>query len=196
MLGVIECNRFALHDGGDHTIIVGEVEAGARRRPERRCSTIAAATHSWSVSRCAAILTPPRRRGVEILDSPDVDPEVVTRSLADVARANALFGGSQLGARRAQGRSRGPAALAQRCSMSEPDSATSRAAPESCAAEKGIELTTVGLDSALELAPRQQTRRRASRCVATRCILPFADRSIDIVDVLPGAAPLRRRRRG
>jgi flavin reductase (DIM6/NTAB) family NADH-FMN oxidoreductase RutF len=28
VLGVIECSRFALHDGGDHTIIVGEVEAG------------------------------------------------------------------------------------------------------------------------------------------------------------------------
>jgi flavin reductase (DIM6/NTAB) family NADH-FMN oxidoreductase RutF len=28
VLGVIECNRFSLHDGGDHTIIVGEVEAG------------------------------------------------------------------------------------------------------------------------------------------------------------------------
>ena len=27
-LAVIECNRSALHDGGDHTIIVGEVEAG------------------------------------------------------------------------------------------------------------------------------------------------------------------------
>ena len=39
------------------------------------------------------LLTPPRRRGVEILDSPDIDPAIVTRSLADVARANALFGG-------------------------------------------------------------------------------------------------------
>ena len=28
VLAVIECNRYALHDGGDHTIIVGEVEAG------------------------------------------------------------------------------------------------------------------------------------------------------------------------
>jgi len=27
VLGVIECNRFALDDAGDHTIIVGEVEA-------------------------------------------------------------------------------------------------------------------------------------------------------------------------
>jgi len=28
VLGVIECKRVALHDAGDHTIIVGEVEAG------------------------------------------------------------------------------------------------------------------------------------------------------------------------
>jgi len=28
VLGVIECSRFALHDAGDHTIIVGEVETG------------------------------------------------------------------------------------------------------------------------------------------------------------------------
>ncbi len=28
VLGVIECKKFGLHDAGDHTIIVGEVEAG------------------------------------------------------------------------------------------------------------------------------------------------------------------------
>jgi flavin reductase (DIM6/NTAB) family NADH-FMN oxidoreductase RutF len=28
VLAVIECNKFALHDAGDHTLIVGEVEAG------------------------------------------------------------------------------------------------------------------------------------------------------------------------
>ena len=27
VLGVLECRHFALHDGGDHTIILGEVEA-------------------------------------------------------------------------------------------------------------------------------------------------------------------------
>ena len=27
VLGVLECSRFAMHDGGDHTIILGEVEA-------------------------------------------------------------------------------------------------------------------------------------------------------------------------
>ena len=28
VLAIIECRRFAMHDAGDHTIIVGEVEAG------------------------------------------------------------------------------------------------------------------------------------------------------------------------
>ena len=39
------------------------------------------------------MLTPARRRGVEILDEADVDPTVVVRSLGDVVRSNALFGG-------------------------------------------------------------------------------------------------------
>lgn len=39
-------------------------------------------------------MTPRRRRGVEILDGPDVPPEVRRRSLGDVARSNALFGGT------------------------------------------------------------------------------------------------------
>lgn len=38
-------------------------------------------------------LVPSRRRGREILDDPATDAMVVRRSLADVARANALFGG-------------------------------------------------------------------------------------------------------
>lgn len=40
-------------------------------------------------------LVPPRRRGVEHLDAPDVDPALVARSLRDVALANALFGGTR-----------------------------------------------------------------------------------------------------
>jgi flavin reductase (DIM6/NTAB) family NADH-FMN oxidoreductase RutF len=28
VLAVIECNRVSLLDGGDHTIVIGEVEAG------------------------------------------------------------------------------------------------------------------------------------------------------------------------
>ncbi|MFN2399080.1 MAG: methyltransferase domain-containing protein [Gemmatimonadaceae bacterium] len=39
-------------------------------------------------------MTPRRRRGVEILDGPEVPPEVRRRSLGDVARSNTLFGGT------------------------------------------------------------------------------------------------------
>ncbi len=41
------------------------------------------------------LITPPRRRGVEYLDAPNVDPRLVRRSLADVALANSLFGGTR-----------------------------------------------------------------------------------------------------
>ena len=41
------------------------------------------------------LITPPRRRSFEYLDAPNVDPKLVRRSLADVALANALFGGTR-----------------------------------------------------------------------------------------------------
>jgi len=126
-----------------------------------------------------SILTPPRRRGLEILDDPDVDPAVVTRSLADVVRANSLFGGLT-------------------AAINEFKEALNELPPEATlldvgtglgdipcrarevARQMGINLTTVGLDSALELAG-------ASRPVLTLAVcgdalrLPFADRSVDIV---------------
>jgi hypothetical protein len=37
--------------------------------------------------------TPARRRGEERIDDPALDPGVLVRSLEDVARSNALFGG-------------------------------------------------------------------------------------------------------
>src|SRR5205807_7156433 len=40
-------------------------------------------------------LTPARRRGVEILDDPATPPDVRARSMGDVARSNALFGGTR-----------------------------------------------------------------------------------------------------
>ena len=40
-----------------------------------------------------SLLTPPRKRGYEILDDPDVDDALRARSLADVARSNTMFGG-------------------------------------------------------------------------------------------------------
>jgi SAM-dependent methyltransferase len=118
-------------------------------------------------------------RGVEILDDPNVDPDLMTRSLADVARSNSLFGGVS-------------------SAIDELKEVLDELPPEATlldvgtglgdipcrarevARQNGIELTTVGLDSALELA-------RASRPVLTLAVcgdalrLPFADNSIDIV---------------
>jgi SAM-dependent methyltransferase len=125
------------------------------------------------------ILTPPRRRGIEILDSPDVDPDVKKRSLADVARANALFGGLS-------------SALTElRETMSSlPRSATlldvgtglgdipCRA--REIARQEGVDLTTIGLDSALELARASTQAVNFAVCGDARR-LPFADRSVDVV---------------
>ena len=42
-----------------------------------------------------SLLTPHRRRGVEILDDPHIDDMLRSRSLADVARSNSMFGGAR-----------------------------------------------------------------------------------------------------
>src|SRR6476646_10240391 len=102
------------------------------------------------------MLTPPRMRGMELLDQPGVDPEVVTRSLADVVRANTLFGG-------------------KRCVLAEFRSALPDLPLEAtlldvgtglgdipCGARdlaerNGIRLTTIGLDAAAVLASACRT---------------------------------------
>lgn len=125
------------------------------------------------------ILTPPRKRGTEILDLPDVDPQILTRSLADVARANALFGGTS------------SAILELKQALKEvPPTATlldvgtglgdipCRAKAVAMAA--GVELTTIGLDSAKPLASASRSSVSFSVC-ANALQLPFADNSVDIV---------------
>jgi len=126
-----------------------------------------------------ASLTPPRRRGVEILDLPDVDPQVVTRSLADVARANALFGGISSAMKEIED---ALAEVPQRATLLDVGTGLGDipCRARSFAAEKGIELTTVGLDSVLELA--RASRHAVNIAVCGNALhLPFADRSVDIV---------------
>jgi SAM-dependent methyltransferase len=126
-----------------------------------------------------ASLTPPRRRGFEILDLPDVDPKVVTRSLGDVARANALFGGISS----AMEEIKDALGDLPRCATLLDVGTGLGDIPcraRTFAAEKGIDLTTVGLDSALELA--RASRHAVSIAVCGDALdLPFADRSIDVV---------------
>ena len=126
-----------------------------------------------------SILTPPKRRGVEILDDPNVDPDVVTRSLADVVRSNSLFGGLSSAIDELKDALK---AVPRQATLLDVGTGLGDipCRAREVARQKGIDLTTVGLDSALELA-------RASRPVLTLAVcgdalrLPFADHSVDIV---------------
>ena len=126
-----------------------------------------------------SLLTPSRKRGTEILDLPDVDPKVVTRSLEDVARSNILFGGMK-------------SAIAElREALKEvPLSATlldvgsglgdipQRA--REVARQEGIDLHTIGLDSAIELSRASRDAVRSVVC-GDGLHLPFRDKSVDVV---------------
>jgi SAM-dependent methyltransferase len=126
-----------------------------------------------------SILTPPRTRGLEILDSADVDPELVTRSLADVVRSNSLFGGLSSAIDELRDALKEVPVEATLLDVGTGLGDIPCRARE-VARQMGVELTTMGLDSALELA-------RACRPVLTLAVcgdalrLPFADHSVDIV---------------
>jgi ubiquinone/menaquinone biosynthesis C-methylase UbiE len=126
-----------------------------------------------------SVLTPRRTRGLEILDDPNVDPEVVTRSLADVVRSNSLFGGMSSAIDELKEALKDLPAEATLLDVGTGLGDIPCRARE-VARQMGVELTTVGLDSALELA-------RASRSVLALAVcgdalrLPFADHSVDIV---------------
>ena len=126
-----------------------------------------------------SVLTPRRTRGIEILDDPNVDPEVVTRSLADVVRSNLLFGGMSSAINELKEALKDLPAEATLLDVGTGLGDIPCRARE-VAQKLGVDLTTMGLDSALELA-------RASRPVLTLAVcgdalrLPFADHSVDIV---------------
>ena len=125
------------------------------------------------------ILTPRRRRGAEILDSPDVDPKLVTRSLADVARANALFGGISSALDELRGALKEVPRAATLLDVGTGlGDIPCRARKE--ARRSGVELTAIGLDSAPELASASRASVDFSVC-ADALRLPFPDNSIDIV---------------
>jgi SAM-dependent methyltransferase len=126
-----------------------------------------------------ALITPPRRRSFEYLDAPGVDPRLVRRSLADVALANALFGGTravllELGLVLPE--------LSPRAKLLDVGSGVGDIAARArqLASEKGVDLSLVTIDMAETLAAASRARTgNAVRGTATA--LPFADRSVDIV---------------
>ena len=129
-------------------------------------------------------LTPARRRGEEHIDDPSLDSATTVRSLEDVARSNALFGG-----RRAV-----LAALGE--VLTEVLTQTSVAPltlldvgtgvgdipfhARRLAARRGVALDTYGVELSPVLAAASRARVGGSVC-ADAFALPFADRSIDVV---------------
>lgn len=125
------------------------------------------------------LLTPRRRRGVELLDDPLVSAEVMTRSMRDVERSNYIFGGTR-------------AALAELepALAGFPESATMldvgtgtgdiAEAARALAAHHRISLKTIGFDSS---KPLLSLHRARNDCVVigNALQLPFADKSVDIV---------------
>jgi SAM-dependent methyltransferase len=126
------------------------------------------------------VLTPSRRRGVELIDDPAIDPAVVVRSLRDVARSNTLFGG-----RRAVLRALEPMLRASRgatltlldvgAGVGDIPARASRAARR-----HGVRLHTLGVELSEPLA-RACAHHVDLSIRADAFALPLADASVDVV---------------
>ena len=126
-----------------------------------------------------ALLTPPRRRGVEYLDAPNVDPRLVRRSLADVALANALFGGTRAVLRALEEILPELTATATLLDVGSGVGDIAARARE-MARRREIDLTPITIDMAETLAVASRARTgNAVRGTATA--LPFRDDSVDVV---------------
>lgn len=126
----------------------------------------------------AGILTPPRIRGREILDDASVKPEIVVRSMRDVARANRLFGGAKSAVLELERvfRDRKTALTLLDVGTGVGDiSALAREA----ARNHGISLRTIGVDSADELL--RATRGHSDLVCSDALVLPFRDHCVDVV---------------
>jgi hypothetical protein len=124
------------------------------------------------------VLTPTRRRGIEILDDPGVDAEVRRRSIGDVTRSNRWLGG--LRAAVAELRrvlpTLGPDATLLDVGTGLADIPRDSA---SAAAARGTRLATIGVDRSWSLLSAGRTHTSQMVCADARA-LPFRDRSVDV----------------
>lgn len=125
------------------------------------------------------MLTPRRRRGIELLDDPGVAPEITARAMADVERSNVLLGGVSAALAELE-----PvfAELPRFAMLLDVGTGTADipAAARAAAARHGVTLRTIGFDISPVLIQRYRSRNDYSvRGDALR--LPFADDSVDVV---------------
>ncbi|HXD49436.1 MAG TPA: methyltransferase domain-containing protein [Gemmatimonadaceae bacterium] len=140
---------------------------------------------SWSEA-----LAPERRRGVELLDDPQIDAAVRERSIIDVTRSNRWLGGLRAAsaalrdALRDAMRSVLDETAGARRALTLLDVGTGLAdIPQSARAVAralGIELFTVGVDEASSLLVAARSAIDAGVC-ADALALPFADGAVDVV---------------
>ena len=125
------------------------------------------------------LITPPRRRGIEYLDEPGLDPRLVRRSLADVALANSLFGGTRAVLIEVADvlPELGPTATLLDVGSGIGDIAA-RTRQFARTHDVDLSLVTIDMAETLAAASRARAGNNAVRGDATR--LPFADRSVDL----------------
>lgn len=125
------------------------------------------------------ILTPPRRYDPELLEDPHVDADLITRSLADVERANTFLGGAWAAIAELE---RSFDRLPQRATLLDVGTGAGDLPPRAkrSARKRGITLDTIGLDADDSLS-RGAQGRVTFVVRADALALPFADSSVDIV---------------
>lgn len=134
------------------------------------------------------MIIPTRRRGVELLDNPDSDAELVTRSLRDVSEANRWFGGTAAVLSAIE-----PALVASKATVAEANAQPQLSLldigtgagdiPERArrlALRHGVQLRTIGVERTVSVAAGAAPRV-GSVCVADGLLLPFRDHCVDIV---------------
>ena len=122
------------------------------------------------------MLTPRRRRGVELLDDPRIDPAIRAQSIGDVTRANRWLGGLRAASIELRDALRGRnAAIVLDVGTGLGD------IPEFAAAESPhCAIVTIGVDEAQSLLVAAKSRMTFGVC-ANALTLPFRDRSVDVV---------------
>jgi ubiquinone/menaquinone biosynthesis C-methylase UbiE len=127
-----------------------------------------------------SLLTPHRRRGFEILDDPHVDDRLRARSLADVARANTMFGGSH--AVLAELESALDATRARELSLLDVGTGIGDipARVKETWRARGLAITAYGIDLSPCLLRDARTGGLLPIC-ADALALPIASKSVDIV---------------
>jgi SAM-dependent methyltransferase len=133
---------------------------------------------SWG-ERLERRLAPPRRRGTEILDSPDIDPAVRSRAHRDIDLSNAWLGGARAMAAAISDAFR---ELAGTATILDAGSGSGRTLglAHRIARGRGIGLTSIALDLDPGLARDSAGAERLGVCGSVLA-LPFDDRSIDVV---------------